>query len=425
MAKDSVYDVAIVGGSIAGCAAAIFFARKGAKVALIERDADPAAYKKICTHYIQASATPAIERLGLAKKIESAGGIRNDVEIYSRWGWIKAPPTQVIERPAYGYNIRREVLDPMLREMAAETAGVTFIPGFSAHELLVNKGRISGVATHGSGGEARQIEARLVVGADGRQSRVAELAGLVAKEKPHGRFGFSAYYRDVPLRSSKNSQLWVLMPDIAYAFPNDDSLTLITGMPARAKLAEWKADTEAAMNRLFDGLPNGPDLGAGRRVSPFLGIIEFPNLIRETVRPGLALIGDAALSIDYLWGVGCGWAFQSAEWLADVAGASCQGSDGVRLDRDLAAYARRHRSQTAGHEFLISDFATGRDYNAIEKLMYSAAARDPVCADSLSAFGQRSIGVGAFLSPKAMARSAWVNMRHAFSGAGTAPVPAE
>ncbi|MGO8779768.1 MAG: FAD-dependent oxidoreductase [Rhodomicrobium sp.] len=70
------YDAAIVGASIAGCSAAIFLARNGAKVALIERDPDPAAYKKVCTHFIQASATPTIERLGLAEAIEAAGGVR-------------------------------------------------------------------------------------------------------------------------------------------------------------------------------------------------------------------------------------------------------------------------------------------------------------------------------------------------------------
>jgi 2-polyprenyl-6-methoxyphenol hydroxylase-like FAD-dependent oxidoreductase len=84
--NQSAYDVVIVGAGIAGSAAAIFFARKGAKVALIERNPDPAAYKKLCTHYIQASATPAIERLGLAEKIEAAGGLRNEVDIYTRWG---------------------------------------------------------------------------------------------------------------------------------------------------------------------------------------------------------------------------------------------------------------------------------------------------------------------------------------------------
>ena len=64
MPNNPEYDVAIVGASIAGCTAAILFARNDARVALIERDPNPAAYKKICTHFIQPSATPTIERLG-------------------------------------------------------------------------------------------------------------------------------------------------------------------------------------------------------------------------------------------------------------------------------------------------------------------------------------------------------------------------
>lgn len=425
MSEDTIYDVAIVGASIAGSAAAIFLARRGAKVALIERSSDPAAYKKVCTHYIQASATPTIERLGLADAIEQAGGLRNDADMFTRWGWIRAPCEQTIQRPAYGYSIRRETLDPLVRKTAAATPGVDFIPGFSAHELLVGKNRIRGVVIHGAGGATRKIQARLTVGADGRHSRVAELAGLVAKEKPQGRIGYFAHYRDLPLKSGDRAQMWFLEPDIAYVFPNDDDVTLLAAMPAESKLAEWKSDPEAAMKRLFAGLPEAPDLDRGNRITPFFGTIEYPNLVRKPVRPGLALIGDAGMSIDPLWGVGCGWAFQTSEWLADAAGASCQGADEALLDRDLDAFARLRQKKLAGHEFLISDFSTGRPYNFIEKLMYSAAARDPVCADHFLAFGTRFIGVGEFLSPRALARALTVNIRHAVSSTTSAPAPAQ
>ena len=71
------YDVAVVGAGIAGCTAAALFARRGASVALIDRHSDPNAYKVLCTHFIQPSVVPTIERLGLASSIEEAGGIRN------------------------------------------------------------------------------------------------------------------------------------------------------------------------------------------------------------------------------------------------------------------------------------------------------------------------------------------------------------
>ena len=339
--------------------------------------------------------------------------MRNDVEIFTRWGWIVAPSEQTIHRPAYGYNIRRSTLDPMLRKAAAQTVGVEFLPGFSARELLVDQGRICGVSVQGEGDAKLDIEAKLVVAADGRNSRVAELAGLPAKETPNGRIGYFAHYRNLPLASGTRSQLWFLEPDIAYTFPNDDGVTLVTAMPAHAKAPEWKTDPEAAMTRLFEGLPRAPSLAGALRVTPFMGVIEYPNLHRSVSKPGLALIGDAALSIDPLWGVGCGWALQSAEWLTDAVGRTW--TSPTDLDRCLSAYARRHQSELGGHQFLIEDFSTGRPFNFVERLTFSAAARDPVCADAFSAFGSRCIGVGRFLRPDALARAIWVNARHALS----------
>lgn len=51
------YDVAVVGASIAGCTAARLYAQRGARVALIERRPSLDAYKTVCTHFIQSSAS--------------------------------------------------------------------------------------------------------------------------------------------------------------------------------------------------------------------------------------------------------------------------------------------------------------------------------------------------------------------------------
>jgi len=80
MTTRPVYDVAIVGASIAGCTAAILFASQGLRVALIERHADLDAYKVLCTHFIQPNATPTIQRLGIAAALEAAGAVRNGLQ---------------------------------------------------------------------------------------------------------------------------------------------------------------------------------------------------------------------------------------------------------------------------------------------------------------------------------------------------------
>jgi hypothetical protein len=113
------YDVAIVGASIAGCTAAILFTRNGARVALIERDPDPPLIKNL--HAFHSSRRhPDYQAAWFRGCSRSGSGIRNDVEVFTRWGWIVPPLRRNTTRPAYGYNIRRETLDPMIRKLPSQ-----------------------------------------------------------------------------------------------------------------------------------------------------------------------------------------------------------------------------------------------------------------------------------------------------------------
>jgi hypothetical protein len=51
--------------------------------------------------------------------------------------------------------------------------------------------------------------------------------------------------------------------------------------------------------------------------------------------------------------------------------------------------------------------------------MFSAAAKDKEFSRHVHAFGARMIGVGRFLSPLALMRALWINLRHG------RPFPAE
>jgi 2-polyprenyl-6-methoxyphenol hydroxylase-like FAD-dependent oxidoreductase len=403
------HDIVVVGASIAGCATATLFARAGARVALVERSPDPAAYKVACTHFMLPSAVPVLDRLGVTDRLLAAGAIPNEIHVHTRWGWVRPPLADGFPYPRHGYNLRRSVLDPMLRRMAAETEGVDLLLGHTVDELLRLGGQVAGVVARTRSGQRRELGARLVVGADGRGSRVAELAGLPAKVKPHGRFSFFAHYRDLEPATGDVSQMWMLEPDCVYAFPNDDGVTVLAVMPAHERLAEFRADTEGSFERAFEGLPEGPDLGRARRVSPIMGKVSMPNVSRRVSAPGLALVGDAAMASDPLWGVGCSFALQAAEALVDTT-ASRLGND-RELNAALRRYRRRHRTRFGAHHLLMSDFSTGRPYNPIERLMFRAAALDDRCADHFAAFGGRCIGVGRYLSPAAVARAGWVVAR--------------
>jgi len=409
----SDYDVVVVGASIAGCTTATFLGRAGAKVAVLESHGDPTTYKRMCTHFIQPSASPTIDRLGLHEPFLQAGATRNDMNIWTRYGWICArtadAPAPMRDHP--GLNLRREKLDPMMREMAASTDGVELMLGQTVTELLRNGspgGRVGGVVARERDGSQYELRTKLVVAADGRDSTVGKLADEPARRKPHNRFGYFALYRDTPLVTGESAQLWLTDPDCVYAFPTDDGLTLLACMPHKDRLPEFRADPEQAMARLYESLPDAPRLDPDKRVSKVMGKLELPNLTRRTSRPGLAFVGDAALAADPLWGVGCGWALQSGEWLAEAVTGSL-GSE-AEVDRALERYSATHDKQLSEHEKFCADYSTGRRFNPVERMLYRAAARDSVIAERMSLMGGRWITPRQMLTPATIARIVRVNI---------------
>ncbi|WP_426405064.1 NAD(P)/FAD-dependent oxidoreductase [Streptomyces sp. R-07] len=401
------YDVVISGAGLAGSAAAILLARRGSRVALLERRSDPAAYKALCTHSITANATPVLAELGLLPALEKAGAVRNEARWYTRWGWIEPSAAPGPELP-YGYNVRRSTLDPLIRSRAAETPGVDLLLGHQVTGLVQEAGRTVGVRASTPEGE-REIRARLVVGADGKDSPVAKYAGVPSRQHENARFGYLAHFRNLPLRDGI-SHAWFLIPDMAYAFPNDDGVTVVAVLPDKKRLPAFREDLEGSFLDFVRGLPEAPDIDTAERVTKITGTVDYPLHTRKATAPGLALIGDAALTGDPLWGVGCGWALQSARWLAEAVGPAAAGRGD--LDRSLAVYARLHRRRLAGHQYLAADFAKGRPFNPIERLMFSAAARDGALARHMHMFASRLIGPLRFLNPAVVARAAAVNLRH-------------
>ena len=247
------YDVAIVGASVAGCTAARLFAQRGARVALIERKPDLDAYKTVCTHYVQPSATATIERLGLAPLLEQRGAIHNSIDLWTRsGGWMVSEG----DGP-HGYSITRRSLDPMLRRLAADTPGVEMLAGWTAVGLRGGD-RPAGVTIRDADGATREIDATLTVAADGRDSGLARMARVPARVKPNARFFYWAYWRGLEPGVTR-SRAWILEPDVAYTFPMEDELTVVMIGPHRDRAGEFREDREGAYGRMIRSLPDAPD----------------------------------------------------------------------------------------------------------------------------------------------------------------------
>jgi hypothetical protein len=237
------YDVVIVGGSLAGCTAATLYGRAGLRVALIEKHADTRAYKVACSHFIQASAVPTLQRRGLSGRIEAEGGVPNHIDFWSRYG-------------------------------------------HTATELEWAGGRVSGVRVRDRAGGERSISARLVVAADGRGSRVAGMAGIRTRTRPHERIYWFAYYRGIELDADVSSQMWFAEPDVALALHNEDGLTELVYMTPKKRRAEWKADPAQSLRRAFAALPRAPRLDRAEMVGRPIGKVDHDQRAPPRRREG-------------------------------------------------------------------------------------------------------------------------------------------
>ena len=394
------YDVVVVGSGPAGCAAAILFGRSGLRVALLEAHKDFSHYKRLCTHSIRSSALPTLRKLGLDTAFEELGAVRHHENLWTEYGWTHEDRT----RP-HGYNIRRQSLDPLMRSTAAAVPCVDLLMGARVRELTTDRDRrVSGVVAD-IGGDRHHITSRLVVGADGHTSKVADLAGLPAQVSSGIRFGYLAGYRNVGVPVGQTGAMWFQQPDVTYYFCNDEGVTVLVAFPAKDRLDEFRTDREAALLRMFAQLPDGPDMSNAERVSDVIGTPDYPSITRKRiVGPGVALIGDAAMVGDPLWGTGCGWAFQSADWLADATIGALRA--GTNVDAATRRYQWRHRRALLPNQLINIDFSRKRTLNPLQRMLYRSAPHNQKVADRLFAVGTRSTSPLAALDPVLLARAA-------------------
>jgi menaquinone-9 beta-reductase len=124
----------------------------------------------------------------------------------------------------------------------------------------------------------------------------------------------------------------------------------------------------------------------------------MPNKARPAAHSGVAFVGDAALATDPIFGVGCGWAFQSAEWLVDETGPALL--DNGDLDVALGRYRRAFRRRLGPHHMQIADYSTGRPMRLNERIAFRAAAKDPVVAAAVEEVATRRRTALRLLDPR-------------------------
>jgi flavin-dependent dehydrogenase len=325
------YDAIVVGARCAGSPTAMHLARSGHRVLLVDRATFPS--DTLSTHAIHAPGVAALRRWGLLDAVVATGCPPLETYSFDFGPFTITGTPRPCEGSSVAYAPRRFLLDKILLDAAADS-GAEVQEHFSVDELLVEDGVVVGIHGHDAGGTARTHRARAVVGADGRQSRVARaVQAQQYLEKPRLQWAYYTYWRDLPVDGFTT----VIRPDRGWgAFPTNDGLTLVVVGWPYAEAADYKADVEGNYLRTLDLAPEFADrVRAATRVEPFTGGA-VPNFLRKPYGPGWALVGDAGYTKDPITAQGMSDAFRDAELCAAAFDAYLRGDSS--FDDAMSAY---------------------------------------------------------------------------------------
>ncbi|MCU0938034.1 MAG: FAD-dependent monooxygenase [Burkholderiaceae bacterium] len=338
------FDVAVVGAGVAGLASALGLAQLGMRVALIgpsARQFAPSATAPFDARiYALAPATVALlERLKVWSQIDAR---RLQPVIRMR---VFGDAGDELGFDAYGASVERLATigeeGELLRVLAlgvAMTPGITRLPsGMRALQVQPHAALIDL-------DDGTQMQARLVVGADGAQSAVRSSAGITfeAVAYPHTAVvaNFACTHRH---------------DGVAWQWFGDDGVVALLPLPGNATSLVWSAphalaeqlqalDPETLAARVT--ARSRAQLGTLSALGPAYSYPLRRLTVDRLALPRVALVGDAAHVVHPLAGQGLNLGLQDVSTLLDVIGARENWRDAGDLVL-LRRYARR-RAESIG-----------------------------------------------------------------------------
>jgi flavin-dependent dehydrogenase len=356
------YDVVVVGARCAGAPLATLLARAGARVAVVEQATLPS--DTLSSHVFEADGLAVLDRLGVVERLESAGvpmvnrvDVRLD-DVQAVMPWPRRPGD--VGGVA---SCRRPVLDTILAD-AAQHAGVELFMSSKAFALTEDDGRVSGVRATGELGEL-DLRARLVVGADGRNSTVGQLAGARRyNATPNQRLLYWAYFEGARIGeptfvSHRWSDRFIL------GIPTDGGLYQVLVWPEIGERDRLKADLEGTfMDHASSCPPVAEAISGARRIDKIRGAVKWEGFFREASGPGWVLAGDAGHFKDPAPGRGISDALAQAEALAPVIVKGLATSDRA-LDEALREWGRWRDREFEEEYWLASDLGAAGELPAV------------------------------------------------------------
>jgi kynurenine 3-monooxygenase len=365
--------VLIVGAGLAGSLLAVYLARAGWKVDIVERRADPrtrrfAAGRSI-NLAISARGIKALRRAGLEDAvmkdaIRMGGRMVHPVEGAAGYQPYSADPMRAIN------SVSRSALNLALLDAAAAEPNVTVAFDERCAGVDFAKGEVTFV--NDATGATRTATADLIVGADGAYSAVR---GAMQKTE---RFNYSQDflghgYKElhIPPVSAGSHAPFAMEPNALHIWPRGESMMIALPNPdgsftctlfwrhdgAGSSFAAVKsgADALAHFKKVYpDAVPLMPTLAEDFARNP-VGVMVTVRCSPWT-RGRVTLLGDAAHAIVPFYGQGANASFEDCEALADALASS------PTIDDALRAYeSARIANANAIADMALRNFIEMRD----------------------------------------------------------------
>jgi len=327
-------DIAIVGAGAVGLAAALALSREGRSVALLGPVATPRDGRTVA---LLDGSWRFLAELGLQDALlEKSAPLATMRLVDDSGSLFRQPPVEFraseIGLEAFGWNVENADLTAILAEKAGAVPGLRLIPG------LVRAIEPEAGAVRLSGDGFEPLAARLVVGADGRNSQVRAAAGIQTKDWRYPQVALTAIFEHrrthretstefhtrqgpctiVPLPGRRSSLVWLLEPDEAEAVASLDD-------------AAFALRVERQLQSLLGAMTvQGP-----RGKIPMGGLS-----VERFAADRMALVGEAAHVFPPIGAQGLNLGLRDVAALHDaLADASDAGSDSVIADYDQARRA--------------------------------------------------------------------------------------
>jgi flavin-dependent dehydrogenase len=282
-------DVFVIGGGPAGLAMAIAARQRGLRVVVADGMRPP--IDKACGEGLMPDGLAALEKLGLQLPVREAHPFRG-IRFLSR----SLSADALFPDGECGLAARRTVLHRVMTERAGQV-GADLLWGVPVTGLTADGVRVG----------KDFVRTRWIIGADGSNSRVRRWAGLDASHRPRLRYAFRRHYRVAP---------WTDHMEVHWGEHCQGYATGVGEDQVCVALASHDPNL-----RLEDGLKDLPWLNAQLRkaepVTTERGAVTGNRRLKSVWRGNVALIGDAAGTVDAITGESLGLAFSQAVALAE------------------------------------------------------------------------------------------------------------